>query len=778
MKHSIYSVGVLLFFAVIFFANETVFAENDATAKRPNIIVIMSDDMGYSDIGCYGSEINTPNLDQLGYGGIRFMQFYNTARCCPTRASLLTGLHPHQAGIGHMVEGRDLPGYGGDLLPSCVTIAEAVRPAGYSTYAVGKWHVTGNYTDEGKRSNWPTNRGFDKYYGIITGAASYFEPAALVRNDTPISPFGDPEYKPEGTYYLTNAISDNAAKYIREHEKENAEKPFFMYVAYTAAHWPMQALPEDIAKYKGKYDGGYDPVRLARFERMQEMGLINPHWGLTTKAEDWDKVKNKDWEIRCMEVYAAMIDCMDQGIGRIVQSLKETGQYENTVIIFLQDNGACAENSGRTSRKDYPERVDQPVFEPYPDDKVIHRREESQRTRDGYPVIQGPNVMPGPKDTFIAYGRGWANVSNTPFREYKHWVHEGGISTPLIVHAPALTAESMKGTFYKEYGQLVDLMATCVDLAGAEYPKKRGEIDVTPMQGTSLAPALQGETLGRKRPLFWEHEGNRAVRDGKWKLVAKGPQGAWELYNMETDRSELHNLIGQQPEIAARLAKQWDNWADRSNVFPWPWGERTSALDLKEGVKFELRFATNGDRQTPDSFEDISEYKHRLQTHGNITLNNGAANFDGKSRIEVAKTPALNCVETPWSVETEINATTDDCVIVSQGGAAHGYSLYLKNGCPGFAIRVDGDVHKISAKERITGPTHLTGIITSEKKLVLYADGKVVAQGDVPGFIRQIPADTLNVGADEQGTVVDEKLPPFQGQMKRIVIYRGELPVK
>ncbi len=751
-----------------------------AEQPKPNIIVIMSDDMGYSDIGCYGGEIETPTLDSLAADGIRFTRFYNTARCCPTRASLLTGLHPHQAGIGHMVEGHNLPGYGGDLLPSCVTIAEAVKPAGYSTYALGKWHVTRhNNTDTAQRGNWPTHRGFDRFYGTITGAGNYFEPATLVRDDTPISPFNDPEYKPQGTYYYTDAISDNAARYIREHEETNAGKPFFMYVAYTAAHWPMQALPEDIAKYEGKYDGGYDPIRLARFERMQEMGLINPNWGLSPKAANWDKVKNKEWEIRCMEVYAAMIDRMDQGIGRIVQSLRETGQYENTVIIFLQDNGACAENPGRTARQDYPERVSEPVYEPYPDDKIMHRREETKRTRAGYPVIHGPNVMPGPKDTFIAYGRGWANVSNTPFREYKHWVHEGGISTPLIMHAPALTAESMKGKYYREYGQLVDLMSTCVDLAGAEYPKKRGDVDVTPMQGTSLTPALQGQTLNRKRPLFWEHEGNRAVRDGKWKLVAKGPQGTWELYDMEADRSELHNLAARHPEIAARLSQQWENWAERSNVFPWPWGELPTALDMKEGVKFELRFnAANDNRKTIGSLEDLSEHRNRFQVRGNVTLSDKDATFHGRSRIEVEKSPSLNCAGVPWSVEAEIDAQAGDGVVVSQGGAVHGYSLYLKDGRPGFAVRIGGDVCKISAPDKIAGKSRLTGIITAEKKLVLRIDGKPVAEGEIPDFIQQLPGDTLIIGSDEQGTVFDEALPPFRGKMSRVTIYRGELPAK
>ncbi len=774
MKPTVFARSIVTI--LVFLTASFVFAQNSLSPKQPNIIVILSDDLGYSDLGCYGGEIKTPTLDSLAEGGIRFKQFYNTARCCPTRASLLTGLHPHQAGIGHMVEGRDLPGYGGDLLPSCVTIAEAVKPAGYSAYAVGKWHVTGNHTDEGKRHNWPLNRGFDKYYGIITGAAYFFEPAALVRNDTPISPFADPEYKPEGTYYFTDAISDNAVKYIKEHKSENAEKPFFMYVAYTAAHWPMQALPEDIEKYKGKYDDGYEPARLARFERMQQMGLIDTRWGLTPQAGNWDKVANKDWEARCMEVYAAMIDNMDQGIGRIVTSLKETGAYENTIILFLQDNGACAEDAGRGSRNDYPERVEKPVFDPYPDDKVVHRREDTRRTRDGYPIIHGPKVMPGPKDTFIAYGRGWANVSNTPFREYKHWVHEGGISTPLIVHAPSLVADSMKGNFYNEYGQLVDLMTTCVDLAGAEYPKERKGVAVTPMQGTSLVPALQGKSLKRKIPLFWEHEGNRAVRDGKWKLVAKGSQSPWELYDMDSDRSELYNLAAANPDIVARMAAQWNAWAERSMVFPWPWGDRPRVEDLKPGVKFELRFVKGEQAENAAGLRDLSENKVGIELHGAVHLEDDGAVFDGQSRIELRKIAALNCAHSPWRVDVDVSSEAADGVIFSHGGVAHGYSLFIENGKPGFAVRIDGKSFVAAGPDKLGGPVKISAVITSEKKLVLFVDGKKAAETEIPDFVQQYPADPPIIGSDEAGTVLGRKLPPFKGLIKHITLSRGDVP--
>jgi arylsulfatase len=408
-----------------------------ASAARPNIVVILADDMGYSDIGCYGGEINTPNLNQLANEGLRFTQFYNTARCCPTRASLLTGLYPHQAGIGHMMEDRGHPGYRGDLNQHCRTMAEALKPAGYSTYALGKWHVTPGVRKESSKHNWPLQRGFDRYYGTIHGAGSFFDPNALVRDNTLISPFADPEYQPE-TFYYTDAISDHAIRFINEHfnhPRAEGVKPFFMYVAYTSAHWPMHALPEDIAKYEGKYAEGYGATRAARLERMREMGLVPPEWKMSPQAEDWSKVPNKEWEQRCMEVYAAMVDRMDQGIGRIVKSLEENGQLENTLILFMQDNGGCAETLGRNPSQ-RQERAGKPTLPPLPDD-YLQPDMIPKQTRDGWPVLQGKGVLPGPADTFIAYGRGWANVSNTPFREYKHWVHEGGISTPLIAHWPA-----------------------------------------------------------------------------------------------------------------------------------------------------------------------------------------------------------------------------------------------------------------------------------------------------------------------------------------------------
>lgn len=535
-----------------------------ASAGKPNVVVILSDDMGFSDLGCYGGEIATPNLDRLAASGLRFTQFYNTARCCPTRASLLTGLYPHQAGVGHMMEDRGKPGYTGNLNKDCRTIAEVLKPAGYRNYAVGKWHVTRHAAADGPKHNWPLARGFDRYYGTIHGAGSFFDPSSLVRDDTMISPFADKAYAPK-TYYYTDAIGDHAVQFVGDHAKGHADKPFFLYVAFTAAHWPMHALPEDIAKYEGKYAGGYGPIRKARFEKAAKLGLIDPKQPMAP-GSDWGKVTDKKWEAAGMEVYAAMVDRMDQNVGKIVDELKRTGQLDNTLILFLQDNGGCAELQGRTGNANHPniERPEKPTLPAMKPEEFASAGSVPKQTRDGYPVRMGPKVMPGPADTYIAYGKGWATVSNTPFREYKHWVHEGGISSPLIAHWPkGITA---KGELRTEPGHLIDIAATCADLGGATYPK-----DATALEGKSLLPVFANRPLDRD--LFWEHEGNRAVRAGDWKLVAKHNR-SWELYDLSKDRVEATDLAGQYPDKVKSLADKWESWAKRCNVLPFPDGKK------------------------------------------------------------------------------------------------------------------------------------------------------------------------------------------------------------
>ncbi len=535
--------------------------------KRPNIVLFMSDDMGFSDIGCYGSEIDTPNLNKLAANGLRFTQFYNTARCCPTRASLMSGLYQHQAGVGHMMNDRGHEGYRGDLSKKCVTIAEVLKTAGYGTYMAGKWHLTPHVRPGTSQHNWPRQRGFDRFFGTIHGAGSFFDPNSLTLDNKLIVPGDD--------FYYTDAISDYASKFIKEHEGDD---PFFLYVAYTAAHWPMHARDEDIAKYKGKYKGGWDALRKERHERLKKMGMVDREWPLTPRDKGvaaWEDEKMKEWNERRMEVYAAMVDSMDQGIGRIVKSLEAKGQLEDTLIFFLQDNGGCAaEYGGRGPEKPDPSK---PVELKPMGPEELQLNMQPRVTRDGRPVRTGIGVMPGATDTYIAYGRGWANASNTPFRLYKHWGHEGGISTPLIVHWPGRVRA--KGELRSQPGHLIDIMATSVDVAGANYPAEYKGNKIIGMQGRSLVGAFDNKAIQRDEGLFWEHEGNRAVRKGDWKLVSRYP-GNWELYDLKADRTEMNDLFEKRPDIAKELVEMYNDWAGRSFVVQW--GELTRKQKKKK----------------------------------------------------------------------------------------------------------------------------------------------------------------------------------------------------
>ena len=505
----------------------------------PNIIIIMADDMGFSDIGSYGSEIETPTLDRLAADGLRFSQFYNTARCCPTRASLLTGLYAHQAGIGSMVGQRERLGYEGYLTNRSVTIGEVLRPAGYHTGVVGKWHVSPfDYPTNtpSMPETWPLQRGFDYFYGTIAGGGNYYAPAGLM--------YGNEQVEPEDDYYYTDAVSDSATAFIQRNAGEAS--PFFLYVAYTAPHWPLHAKEADIAKYRGRYTEGWDALRSERLQRMVEMGMIDSDWPLSprdNRAETWEDTENKEWQAERMAVYAAQIDCIDQGIGRIVQTLEKRDALDNTLILFLADNGGCAETL---------------QLEPWGTTTTLVQ--QAARLNQPFTIGNRPEVMPGPWNTFQSYGPAWANASNTPFRLFKKWNHEGGIATPLIAHWPKGIAQH--GAITDETGHLIDLMATCVDLAGASYPANNNGHIVLPLEGKSLAPVFETGSRKGHEYLYWEHGGNRAVRGGDWKLVVEKGKD-WELYNMVDDRSEVHNLAGTMPDKAKELADAWHAWAQR-----------------------------------------------------------------------------------------------------------------------------------------------------------------------------------------------------------------------
>jgi arylsulfatase A-like enzyme len=700
-----------------------------ADAQKPNIVVILGDDIGFSDIGCYGGEIATPNLDALAKGGVRFTQFYNTARCCPTRASLLTGLHPHQAGIGHMMDDRGHDGYRGTLNRQCVTIAEALKPAGYRSYAVGKWHVTPGQTAAklAVTNNWPLQRGFDRFYGTIHGAGSYFDPSSLVRDNRLITVANDPEYQPK-QYYYTDAIADHAVKFIREHAREQKTQPFFLYTAFTAAHWPLHAKDSDIAKYKGRYDGGYEPVRAARRAKLKQLGLLDEKWGGPLPAERWDDVKDKAFEARCMEVYAAQIDSMDQGIGRIIAELKAQKQFENTLIFYLQDNGGCAELIGRGTN--FTARGEKPSLPPMARDDQQHDSTPRQ-TRDGFPVRQGLGVMPGGPDTYIAYGRGWAQVSNTPFREYKHWTHEGGISTPLIAHWPDGVARSRRGKLESQPGQLVDIMATVLDVTGAKYPAEfRGE-KIKPLEGASLNPAFKGKSIQRTQPLVWEHEGNRAIRDGQWKLVAKENK-PWELYDLTADRGELHDLASSEPARVGKMSESWDAWATRANVLPLgTWKARNATNAVSKKTHFTLKAGDHLDRNDVPA---IADRTFKLTAKFNLRATQGG-------------------------------------VIIAQGGSANGYALYLADGRLHFTVRSRGSVTTVSTSEKISGANTATAKLDTTGTITLQVDGLPTVSTAGRGLIAAQPVDGLDVGSDEGGAVGPYKSPnKFSGTIEAITL--------
>lgn len=515
--------------------NESV--EHRDLPKKPNIILIMADDMGYSDIGAYGGDIETPVLDSLANNGVRFTQFYNGARCCPTRASLLTGLYPHQADIGHMTspssdfEGHDyfVSGYRGRLSKQTNTLAEVLKTSGYSTLMTGKWHLGMERRDE-----WPLQRGFDRYYGILDGASNFFHPVyprgITMGNDT-VS-ITDPDY------YTTDAFTSNAIQFIQEEQNTDSSRPFFLYLAYTAPHWPLQAPKKDIDKYRGKYLNGWGKMREQKYQRMLKMGLIDAE-NTPPDIFDWDKLSAAQKEESALRraIYAAQVDRMDQNIGKLVNYLKANNLFENTIIIFLSDNGGCAEG-----------------------DDLGGGDKRELETKEGF---------------FLSYGKGWANESNTPFKEYKHWLHEGGIAAPFIVHWPAGIKKSLQGDLIHQYSFLPDIMATFIDLSGAKYNTRKNNQIVPNFVGKSFIPLLQGvDKPIHEKPIFWEHEGNKAVRLGNYKAVMKWENKAleqkWELYDISKDRTELHDLSKKDPELLKNLTDYWQIWADNNQVRPWP----------------------------------------------------------------------------------------------------------------------------------------------------------------------------------------------------------------
>jgi arylsulfatase len=494
----------------------------EGKAARPNVLLIMCDDLGYSDLGCYGGEIRTPHLDRLAAQGVRFTQFYNCAVCVMTRAALLTGLHPRQGG-----------GSDGLLRENMLTLGEAMQGAGYNTSLVGKWHLGSQAPRR------PIDRGFDEYYGLLSGCCNYFDPSRrdplfynggnarpFAHNDRPVTEFPQ-------DFYTTDAFSDHAIGQLRKLARQ--EKPFFLHLCYTAPHFPLHAPEEDVARYQGKYDDGYFKLRERRHARQVELGIVESRWKLSGpdkkagpwrydyEIAPWEEVEELPREKRRMEVYAAMVDRLDQGVGRVLTALDELGVAENTLVLFLSDNGGCA-----TLPQDLAGM------------KAYNRE------------------LPGGSDTYDFCGPGWGWAQCTPFRRYKTWNHEGGIATPLIARWPATIAP---GGITREVGHVVDFMPTLLELAGGEYPATRGGKAVLPVEGKSLVPVFQGKQRAGHEHLCWSLYGSRAVRQGKWKLVWGVSSKRWELYDMQADRTETEDLSEQQPDRVAAMSALWHEWA-------------------------------------------------------------------------------------------------------------------------------------------------------------------------------------------------------------------------
>ena len=511
--------------------------DEESPDARPNVLVILADDMGFSDVGCYGSTIETPNIDRLAEGGMRFSQMYNAARCCPTRASLLTGLSPHQAGVGHMRADLGLPAYRGHLNDRCVTMAEVLSDAGYNTLMSGKWHL-GNAYDQ-----WPNARGFDVYSGLLDGASDYFNPPpnrTIVRNNEPFAPKSVAYFESEDNlmsdFYMTDFITSEAVDQLKQHG--GGSQPFFQYLSYTAPHWPLQAREEDIEKYRGHFMNGWDQLRRQRYERLVDAGIVAREWSLPDRDDRvpaWDAVENKErWDLK-MAAYAAQVDRMDQGIGRVLDTLGAMGERENTLVLFLADNGAASIGLGK-----------------------------------------GGDARPGSPESYMSYHRPWAHLSDTPFRRYKIWTHEGGIATPFVANWPA---EIEAGGLSHEVSHVMDLMPTVLEAAGATYPSTFDGRSIVAAEGQSLLPVLNGAEREGHDALCWTHTNNHAIRRGRWKLLTSDARETWQLYDLKADRTETTDRASERPDLVAELADQHQAWSDRVGVIPWTeYRDRRSAL--------------------------------------------------------------------------------------------------------------------------------------------------------------------------------------------------------
>lgn len=680
----------------VFIALCALYAMSVRAAERPNVVLILADDLGYSDLGCYGGEIDTPNIDALAADGARFTQLYNSARCCPSRASIMTGLYPSQAGIGDFTTPNPNPergpGYLGRLNDRCVTLAEVLNPAGYHCYYVGKWHM--------HPKTGPIKRGFDQFYGYTRGHShDQYDAEYYIRlpegQDKEIDP-------PADDFYATDMFNEYALEFIRQGQKSG--EPWFLFLGHSSPHFPVQAPAERADKYHDTYLRGWDVLREERFRRMREIGLVDgDHWKLTDRslvpvdrkdiANGYPGQPNPAWEsldvprqrdlARRMAIFAAMVESVDRGVGRIVHHLKATGDLENTLIMFLSDNGACYEwgpygFDGRSRRGE----------------TILHEGEELRKV--------------GQRGTHHSYGSGWANLGNTPFRLYKHFTHEGGISTPFIVHWPA--GIGTPDAWVRHAAHVMDLMPTVLDATGADYPARHHGDIIQPMEGVSLLPAVRGERLPQ-RELGFDHQGAHALRQGDWKLVwsKRMPHEIeWELYNLAQDRCETRDLAEKHPERVKDMSADWERWARRVQV-----------------------------------------------------IHEGGRTSDASNQAAADRSPCI--AGKSLTVVIEARSDRPAGVVVAQGGREQGYAVHFVEGRSAFDVRVNGEATRIMSEQPVRGRIRLTATLGREK-MTLAVDGNSVASGRSPGLIPVQPKDALAVGRDTRSAAGDYRAPnPFNG---------------
>jgi arylsulfatase A-like enzyme len=667
-------------------------------AEQPNVLLILADDLGYSDLGCFGSEIPTPNIDRLAARGLRFTQCYNSARCCPSRASLVTGLYPHQAGIGSFTTAKPDrargPAYLGHLNDRCVTLAEVLGEAGYRTYMVGKWHMG----DPG-----PIRSGFDEFYGFVNGySQDQWSPEKYVRLPEGRKP--ELHYK-DGEFYATDVFTDYALEFLKQARK-GRDRPWLLYLAQSSPHFPVQAPAASVERFVKTYRRGWDVLRAERFQRQKRIGLASDSWTLTDRSlvpvddpkvtngfggrpnpawADLPKDRREDLAHR-MAIFAAMVSHVDQGIGRIVADLKANGELDNTLILFLSDNGACYE------------------WGPFGFDGPSRTGKTTLHTGEALRRMGGPG-------TYHAYGSAWANLCNTPLRMYKHFTHEGGICTPLIVHWPK--GVTRDPGWVRDPVHLIDIMPTLCEVAGAKYPTDHRGHAILPREGKSLLPVFRGKALP-ERSLAFEHQNARAIRKGKWKAVwgKRQPDPVrWELYDLSRDRCETKDLAREKPELTAELAAEWLAWARRVKVYPFYKGKDATPLVANRQLAISCR----------------------------VTVP------DGKS----------------------------EGVILAHGGNQHGYALHVRRKELYFSVRIRKVVASIHAPIPTGRAAKVTARLLAGGRMTLSIDGKQVAEGKAAGLIPVEPIDGLSVGFDDRSAVGDYKSPfKFDGVVEDVRVER------